>query len=362
VHAQSSFPISGFLDPMITRNDMARAGQRDLAAEKQIFRHDLYNVPADVKPAMVKDMAPPGEGNGWFFGPIVESYPETLPDTGAGATTANIKQYVLVHPYDASLSAHADSYGAVIITEEPMIEAYVDENGCNAVRQTRCLNCMQRTEENLGAGCVDNGWEIFSNEVHVPVIAVTNWNTNDVTEVKTAQTGGDNIINRYVLIDNTYESRNDKMKADAYHRVWDITLLRDMAICGFYVKGAGPSFFQRMLAGAETNQNPQLGIESFVVGQWAGGASGAPSYSADAYSRLDWEFYQSKNTAGNPTDAQKIKGMMGCKSKEMCIDSNPNATEIGVGKFRLSDDAAARYGSEFISCKETTANPNAPCD
>jgi len=370
MHAKSSFPILGFLDPMITRKDMEhRFVDRGSATEKQIFKNDLYEVPGDVRPKLMRDMVSPGdgtgpEGNGWFFGPITELYPSEISSsldaatdaaqgTGAGVTLEKLNQYVLASPYNGSLPGVANSYGAVIVTTEPVPVRTV-ENGCNVTRQTKCLNCMKRTE--AGPGCPATGWEQFSpgnNRVDVPVIVATNWHTTDVTPVTRAQPGG-SITDYYVLIDNEQGSRDEKMTG--YHRVWDITRLRDMAICGFYVSSSGPSFFQRMLSGAENIKNPDLGIESFVVGQWAGGAEDrGGNYAADLYSRLDWEFYQ--GLGGN--DVSRIKGMMGCKGRDMCVISNLNATKIGVGKFRLSDDAAARYGAEAISCKAT---PSAPCD
>jgi len=356
MHAESNFSISGFLDPMISRNDMVhRTVPRDKATDKQIFKLDAYNVPEDVKPTKMKDSTSSGdgtgsEGNGWFFGPITE---QTLEGIIPQGTPIDLKQYVLVTRYNDSLAGIADLYGAVLLTEEPLLERTV-ENGCNVTTQTRCLNCMRKVEPSLL--CESRGWEPFpdNNAVNVPVIAVNNWNTNSVTPVIRAQPGGD-ITERFVLIDNEKDSRNEKMIG--YHRVWDITLLRDMAICGFYVKGKGPSFFQRMLQGAETIQNPYFGIESFVVGQWAGGAEDkGGNYAADSYSRLDWEFY-----SGLTNDVTKIKGMMGCKSREMCTGPgySSNATLIGVGRFRLSDDAVSRYWSTLISCKNT---PAALCD
>ena len=358
MHAESSFPITGFLDPMITRKDMEHRAPpvgRDLATEKQIFRLEMYQEPANLAPNKLKDEASSrigdeSEGNGWFFGPITEKYPQEISlyaEGKAGINTANIKQYVLVSRYNASLASVANSYGAVIVTEKPVLDWHVLDKttGCNFTVQTRCLNCMRKMEASL-PNCKDNGWEFFQNNnpVDVPVIAVNNWNTNDVTPVTRAQ-AGDDITEQFVLIDNEKESKGEKM--DGYHRVLDITRLRDMAICGFYVKGKGPSFFQRMLAG-NVIQNPDFGIESFVVGQWAGGALDQDN---DIYSRLDWEFYT--DVTGN--DVPKIKGMMGCKSKEMC--GGANATEIGVGKFRLSRDAIQRYKLEDIYCKDQGASP-----
>ncbi|MFA6214374.1 MAG: hypothetical protein WC717_03790 [Candidatus Micrarchaeia archaeon] len=339
--AESSFPISGFLDPMITRSDMANRGmERAAATEKQVFKLGMYNVPQDVKPEMADSAGK--EGNGWFFGPIMEEYPNV--ENGF----QNLKQYVLVHGYDENLSVYADSYGAVIVTNQPRTVRI----GC-VERQADCLNCMER--EAGGPGCPPAGeWHLFpnNNAVGVPVVvASSEWDINEVMRVTREMEGGP-LTEQYVLIDNSYENPEDKMRPDSYHRIWDITRLRDMAICGFYVHGGrGPSFFQRMLANAESIPNPALGIESFVVGKWAGGAD---DQGGDGSSRLDWEFY-----GGNvPWDVARIKGMMGCKSKEMC--SGEDALEMGAGHFRLSKDASEDYLARDISC--SAAGPIAPCD
>ena len=331
MHAESSFPISGFLDPMITRKEMEKHGiERGAAAEKQIFKHSAYGLPEDVKPAMVDSLAI--EGNGWFFGPIIEEYPSPI----GGANETDLKQYILVHRYDVDLPTYADYYGAVILTGGVKTVTA----GC-VEKQIECLNCMERQTGRLGCPPATEWYPSNVNDVGVPVIVPSNeWDINKVMEVNRAQADGTMKTDRFALIDNRYENPDQK-KLDGYHKIWDITKLRDMAICGFYVKGKGPSFFQRMLAGAETISNLDLGIESFVVGQWAGGAMDQGS---DSYSRLDWEFYG----PAPESNVNKIKGMMGCKSKEMCTADN--ATTMGLGKFRLSQDGESRYGSADISC------------
>lgn len=330
MHAESSFSIAGFLDPSITRNDMARRSvDRGSATEKQVFMLAKYETPSDVAPVLADHEGP--EGNGWFFGPVAD-----------GSRNAS-EQYVLVAPYNSSLPGYADQYGAVIVTTQPTIVATTTPAGCTLEKQVNCLNCMRRE---FGGPCGDTGWEIYDNEVEVPVIVASGqFDLNSITEVAKDE-GGYQSSERYVLIDNEYEGRS--MKMEGYHRIWDITALRDMAICGFYVKGNGPSFFQRMLAGAPMN-NDELGIESFVVGQWAGGAE---DQGHDGLSRLDWEFYGS----GGGFMPPKIKGMMGCKSKEMC--GSDDAAKWGVGHFRLSlDDAAERYGLMDIYCRDGGASP-----
>ncbi|MEM4554897.1 MAG: hypothetical protein QXT25_03550 [Candidatus Anstonellaceae archaeon] len=338
--ANSSFGIEGFVDPLVVREEQRRRGilGPSSVAQKQIWRNPAYQVPADLAPVLIDSAA--SEGAGWFFGPITSDFPGT--GIFSGDEINKIKQYVLVRPYSENVTLHANSYGAVIITTTPSTVSrnYIDDQGCNLTEynQTNCLNCMRWVTVNSGSPphCRGTAKYIYMNEVDVPfVVASAEWSAN---RSKIPVVKRDGLPDQtFVLIDNEYEDKESKQQG--YHRIWDITKLRDMAICGFYVKGEGPSFFQRMLAAGINYNNPDLGIESFLVGTWAGGKEDT---STDVRSRLDWEFYTS------PSQIFKIKGMMGCKDKVMC--STDDAVREGVGHFRLSKNATDRYLLEKIAC------------
>jgi hypothetical protein len=312
-----------------------------LVAQKQIWKHASYRYPSDVAPALVDNAA--SEGNGWFFGPITSDYPGK--GIFAGDEEGRIDQYILVHEYDENLTSNAGAYGAVVLTTSPVVVSsnYINSQGCNVTEynQTKCLNCMRWVTVNSGgAGCAVSPY-IYKNQLDVPMIVASGqWSANN-TKIPVVKR--DELPKQqFILIDNEFAEA--EKKRSGYHRIWDITRLRDMAICGFYVQGPGPSFFQRMLANPSTAtplKNPDLGIESFLVGKWAGGKD---DELYDVRSRLDWEFYPSSQ----PSPILKAKGMMGCKSKPMC--SGQNATKEGVGKFKLSQDAASRYSLNQPAC------------
>ncbi|VVB99631.1 Uncharacterised protein [uncultured archaeon] len=356
LRANSSFPLQGFLDPSITRGDMGSTHRhlaRNLSVEKQIFKHLNYTNASDVAPALMTDHAT--EGNGWFYGPITWDYPETINESELG----KLSQYILVSDFNENLTQYADFYGGLIITTAPgwSTEIYTDpNNGCayNMSTETECLNC-RRTYTRLDSACPAKGEEMLTGEGYNtttrPMIAGV---SSDFTlKLPTVRRTG-LTDQKFVLIDNEYKNAEDKAKGD--HMVWDITKLRDMEICGFYLENtAAPSFFQRMLANPYGQKNSNLGIESFVAGQWAGGADDKySSYANDQLSRLDWEFYGPQSgVIGTP---EKIKGMPGCKSLEMCSISAVNATKEGLGKFRLSQDAIARYKLTPIKCSKYPSN------
>ncbi len=349
--ANTSFSINGFEDPMVTRNELSRR-PASLPPVKQIWKHLSYGTPSSVAPRLLA--SPDSEGYGWFFGPITSD----SPGTGIFANGAEVpSQYILISPYNDNLSSYADSYGAVIITDPPNETAttYMD-HGCNMTeyRQGGCLNCLGRVEvtnksDPACSGASEVSEHIFMNSVGVPMIQTgSTWAAGLPSVGRT-----DLPAQQFVLIDNEHSSAGEKRSG--FHKIWDITPLRDMTVCGFYVHGSGPSFFQRMLAGAPKDnslRSPSLGIESFVVGKWAGGADDQGS---DIYSRLDWEFYSEVSS-----QVSDIKGMPGCKNFAMC--SATNATKEGVGKFKLSSDALGAYGALQIACESYNgATKGSPC-
>lgn len=342
--ANATFPIDGFLDPFIERLDAHQRCSDGLScanySQRQFFRNESYAVPYDISPSMLvpSPLYQAPEGNGWFFGPVTFDYPASISFEGID----KLSQYILVHNYDENLTSFADSYGAVILIGIPGERTYphADPGACpyNVTEQTNCLNCWRRFTSNV-LGCAPSRNESF-NVISRPYMAVSNrdW-IYSIRNVGKANVSND----RYVLMDSEFLDPADKLSG--YHRIWDITKLRDATVCGYYLHGSGPSFFQRMVQpqSAQGFNNPALGLETFVVGRWAGGAD---DQAHNANSRLDWEFYSS---LGAETPVSKIKGMPGCKSREMC-GFDMNTTELGVGIFRMSSNAGSRYGMDNMTC------------
>lgn len=337
--ANATIPIDGFLDPFIRRSDARqRCGSGSLCtdyAERQFFRDQLYSVPGEVRPQLLVPDGSSPEGNGWFFGPVTDEYPTTLSQD----EIERLSQYILVHGYDENLTTYAESYGAVILTQVPGTANYTNPSGgCiyNVTEQTNCLNCV-RTITSNEPGCTPFREEIF-NAYSRPYMAIGGSSWLDSVQAVESR--------KFILMDNEFSNPSEKLAG--YHRIWDITALRDATVCGFYLQGSGPSFFQRMVQNPASLDNPDLGLETFVVGKWAGGALDLePNH--PLYSRLDWEFYGIPPVVGfDDSLAPRIKGMPGCKSLEMC--SGNNATEEGVGIFRVSPSAAGRYLLGNITC------------
>jgi len=365
----ASFPISGFLDPSITRGDMAhRSITRFAATEKQIFQHPAYSVPSDLKPKRILNGS---KGFGWFFGPTTEDYPgEGIFDPNiANSEAPYISQYILVTDFEDNLPSVASAYGAVILTDAPGTTTYnTTEGGCpyNVTQETSCLNCV-RSYSSEQAGCSKQSDVHPDNRTSKPFIVRASGNIANVQKATNLEPRP-RISKYYALIDNSKDNVENPAPNDLfgdYHKVYDLTALRDATTCGFYVKGNGPSFFQRMLGEAFVPglyNNSVLGIETFVVGLWAGGKEDpepANTYAHDGLPRLDRDFY---NPAPSfiPVQVMKIKGMPGCRDKLMCSDSNDNATKEGLGKFKLHVDSIGQYNLSAIACNASNALQS-PC-
>jgi len=319
----TNFSIQGFPDPFITRNDIATRGVTfESAAWKQIFRNENYKNASSVKPILLREG---NRGAGWFYGPITAD-----PDLDLELRP----NYILVTNYFDGLFEIADTFGAVIVTNLPFhkIET-VQEGGCNYIKdeEYNCINCLRKytpiSSPSNPSSC-SYKQELF-NKISKPFMLVdgNSW-INNIPKINNTA---------YVLINNEKNNIEGDILGNYKHHLVDMTRIRDMAICGFYLESSdAPSFFQRMVN--SNNLKSPFGIESFVIGTWAGGNN---SKSLDERSRLDWKFYSS-------VLGKKIKGMMGCKNKQMCSSNLP--IDYSVGFFRLGDDDIIRYGLENVSC------------
>jgi hypothetical protein len=354
LRAKTNFSIEGMPDPLIHRNDMIRRGvSYDIAAGRQIFKHASYQQPSDVRPRNIKNGT---RGFGWFYGGIRESYPDPN-------LNEPLSQLILVKRWDENLSYYAPLYGAVIVTNLPahVYSNYTDpSSGCTYRNdtETQCLNCVTTFTLLSGTNCPVKNPVVTQNTSN-PYMAVDGsaWlNQSNLKPIK--RTGMTPQEEQFVLMDNKRRTWDDSEPAsEDYHYIWDMNSIRDMSICGFYVKSPlAPSFFQRMLASPSGTINSPLGIETFLVGKWAGGSENT---GYEDYPKLDWRFY-SAGSGYTDDNTPKIKGMMGCKSLGMC--SGTNATSTGVGFFRLGNDDVSRYGLNLTACNVDRRTPRmAPC-
>lgn len=349
LHANATIPIEGIYDPLVAREDARKrfafpSAPDALFAQKQIFHNADYSSPQSVSPTLLADEDGRDVlgGLGWFYGPALELSHDEIPTVNA--TMA--RQSILVSDYYEGIEADAAIFGALAITNRPTdAPPQVSVEGdctTTTTQQTQCVNCIRRTVRTCAGNTVSDVSEI----------------TNKVNFTYVVTPGRDWLLHAtvvpadsypHVLIDNQYGvGAYEHAGTGFYHRIYDIEKLRDMAVCGLYVqRDLAPSFFQRMVNFPLNSPiSSPLGIESFLVGKWAGGADDAQEN--DLRSRVDRLFF---SPSAFEASGLRIKGMSGCKSRDMC--SSEDAYTYGVGHFRLDQESITAYGLDAIACNAT---------
>lgn len=367
--ANATFPIDGFVDPMIAYESTQRnssIGDRD-PSERQIFRNSSYTVPYDASPVLLRDQYSKdeqvAEGKGWFFGNITTD-PCIWNDTDVKA-----KLYVLVHDYfnesdgrdcgtgvNLTLADVADYFGGVIVTNLPKDNITIDNHRSDCTyyihKQYKCLDCLTWTDAEPvvqpqpkgKSDCVGTDKTIIpGTEVNVPFVAVDgdNWRIGEINKWKDVNN------DTHVLFDNEKET----VLEDGYHRIWNIEPLRDLVLCGYYVEtGNAPSFLQRFTRDGPKLEGEEYGIETFVEGRWAGGED---DRNHENCSRVDHVFYNSSYSPYTTCDGEqkgiRIKGMPGCKSKEMCTFGQASDSlyfDAPLGRFVMDNASIEDYTSD----------------
>lgn len=328
--ANTSFSIAGFEDPSIARNELARNGWGQIGTEenelpnvahKQIFMDSNYSNATLVQPKTLYTGTSSatggsggnyGEGQGWFYGPVVTDYPSQM-SSGTGSESdyyfgpdalLNINQTILVHQWDGNLSLFDNMYGAVIVTTAPT-QNTSNMGSYNITYQQQCVNCLCEcsggtcnadTNDPICPGASLHGWQLENgtnaNQLNVPYIVVSGF-TPGLQKISYANFNNyDGNGFQFLLFDNTNDvgyPYTNKWSDTA--TIWDVTAIRDMTMCGFYAQGPGPSFFQRMVNNSQGLMYSPYGIETFLTGKWAGGSTDLDYASTNENSKLDWEFY-----------------------------------------------------------------------
>jgi hypothetical protein len=148
---------------------------------------------------------------------------------------------------------------------------------------------------------------------------------------------------RCVLFINNYSE--SQVAADPVKKIapggkmFGIEVLRDFIMCGYYTHNPkAPSYFQRLLEDSYSRNDTQLGIETFVIGNYAN------DYNVyDTRSRLDRELF---NTS---IDGVKVRGLPGCRDFNSCADFPM------TGVFALGKDTRDDYGLGQIACDDHSA-------
>ena len=102
--ANATFSVNGFLDPMVTRDDMKWRGKlRDSSEEKQIWKDIKYDYSMDAAPVAPPNGADAESGNGWFAGPAITILPNDSSIINNLSEQQRLKDFIYVGPFDQDI-------------------------------------------------------------------------------------------------------------------------------------------------------------------------------------------------------------------------------------------------------------------
>lgn len=338
LHVNVTYSILGMPDPLFTRElfPLGNYSKIIFAAEDPAKR---------TQPIAEKKVPSAPRGWGWASGYVTT-------DTNLSGhvdPTTDSKTYILVTAYPEKSDGTPDDMAFVKMLD-PRISGVVITNyksnttysydaatGCNWSTTTD-MNGPTRYRVTVDAN------HNYADCPSPPVVKIYDANVPFISV-----TGGAPDIGDQAVIQN-YPGANDIVPfvESTYHVAYDIADVRSMMECGLYVHPSGsvtPSYLQRMLSDA-TDRTSAMGIESFLISQWAGGNSDHDNAITNYYSRWDIGYY-------NQTEGTRIKGGSGCKTGQMCaMGQTPD--KMPLGQFRLDDATAQRYNLYTLRCNMIT--------
>jgi hypothetical protein len=337
------------------------------------------------------------EGMGFFFGPV--STKTRAQFNSAAYNLSRIRSYIFMTDSPDEARAAAKDFGGLILMKKPgSVDVSWDQmvNGVNCRytnrTQTDCLFCIRQqfsndtdlrcprfnafiTPESIPPANPLIPWIATDGDPTVGVPTTyhyTDSNGNSLAELLISSS-----INATDMCGPNFNATNpgcsastpdpvgsrlemkyaDEGAGHSASKAWDLTGPRDMAICGFYVRSAfSPSYGQRFtyfwpqydtsLTTAGRYSRLNQGIESFVVGRWAGGKDDScaqePNVSPpiETHSRLDYQFYADDyyGTQASVCTGPFLRGMPGCKNIADCNNA-AGPLQNGTGRFALSNPA-----------------------
>ena len=315
--------IEGMDDPMVLR--WLRKHGFDNASRQIWF--------APYAPQEAKIITYATHGQGWFYGPLVSAREANKTEK---INETERWKYIVVGDYsdfeDLEDEGILDEFGAYILTNS------VDTSSSGCQNKQNELNVFNAVFYDPNEGCKAkmNSEYIKTNKPFAVAPGFSILIANTDGEGKPAVL----FVNEHTPEEVESSGGEDKLNKENRGIVYDVEMLRDEVICGYYfwAPGEAPSFLQRFLENSE-NRTSEYGIEGFVVGKVFGGDEFSKGSN---WSRIDWEFV-------SEAEGIKVRGMPGCKSFEMCSELN------FLGNFALTKESLSDYNMDEIACNDGRA-------
>jgi hypothetical protein len=313
----------GMVDPLIARESIENLKGTGPQENLTLYK-GIYLYPGEVGDMYPEVLGSGSAGQGWFYGPVVLWDDDVAPQ--------DRKHAILVGNYtDIISNPRYKEFGAYVLLNEP---------------ETSSGSCGKEEFSTFNPVRYEDDCDVESGEFSKPFIVYEDFMEDVYDEMKDTnykEPGHYGKEARILFVSDFEPSEvmsHPERKDDENPLVYNIEPFRDYVRCSYYiVNEEAPSFLQRMLEDGYSRSSP-LGIETTLVGKYAGG-----SYNMDLYddrSRVDREFFMD-------VGGIMVRGLPGCKSQPMCVDPRSY-----VGHFALSMDSMEFYFG--ISDKEDEEN------
>ncbi|MFH0737838.1 MAG: hypothetical protein V1827_04225 [Candidatus Micrarchaeota archaeon] len=333
-HLSNSVGVSGLVDPALVRESRNLAGDELTVYRQFFFNKDDY---LDYSRVSVSRIASPSDiegGQGWLYGPLAR----------AGGTTDLVPNYEDVDASDRRVYILMGTYDELMALPEIDIEGFAGYIVTTAPAYPSNCSGKQNEDDTInpitysGATCAPTMGSPYTIK---PFIVAPGFDPS-AHDIECPLLSNESLRGRCVLIQSSHlpeEVLSDPVKklTTTGSGIYNVELLRDFVMCGYYTHNPGaPSFLQRLLNDSYSRTSTDYGIETFVIGVYANDTS------YDTVSRLDREMF-----SGDP--GIRVRGMPGCKNYASCSDSPT------TGIFAVSAWIRDQYGLNGITCD----NPNA---
>ncbi len=318
--------ITGFVDPAIARESDETG---DMIYRQFFFYEegDGYMNKANLAPDRLAEI---DAGQGWFYGPVVSA-------TEAGSVDGDLKRrYIVAGTYSEIRSigdrGELEEFGAFIVTSP--IRHRDPGSLCESTHPDEYDTFMAIDYE--GTACTANLQH--DTEILRPFVVAPGF---DVSDAQRCMDLLGNATTRCALIIASYDPldvyTNVERKLDKPVEstgVFGIENLRDYTLCGYYtLEEDAPSYLQRLLPDPYTRSGEEMGIETFVIGEYANPA---------IYERLD---RIDRKMLEGVIRSEFIRGMPGCRDYGSCSND-----ETPTGRFGLNDTSIGDYDLGAIDC------------
>ncbi|MEM4367304.1 MAG: hypothetical protein QW035_04220 [Candidatus Anstonellales archaeon] len=326
--SEEHYSIEGLYDPYIARRSRNVLESNPSNPMELVYRQvwfGPYEAPEDLRPEIVAGPNEIYSGQGWFYGPAIYATAVTT------AEPFERNRTILVGTYSQIMNVQGwNEFGAFIVTSLPETEPASPP--CQSYEnEENTLNPITYENSTSSGGCHAT---IAEGEItRKPFVVVKDF------EISSERSGD---FYPYLIVSDKSPERvinHPEYKFDTVG-VYDVEKLRDFLMCTYYVHSErSPSFLQRFLSNGaiEAMEGSQNGIETLLVGMWAGGSMSKVSY--ENATRYDIDFFV-------PVEGTRIRGMPGCRNVADC------SATITIGHFALDEESIDLYlgNARDIAC------------